>query len=194
MPVMPSLANSKEGNVRILRGVGHHIVRMISVQVSGAIHEPSEMQNNRVSQPPGHEERRPEALSPELHGDLSREHEAHVQGEPRIKLLLEHNNRILVKVAEVQLLPRANDLRMLLQVQPSHVRKEEPAHGIVRISVGLGILVVDAMVSRPMVNRSLIRDGVAQHEEEAYGEGGAVGSVGPEAMDTNSNAESTVCE
>ena len=39
MPVVPSLPNGEEGNVGILGRVGHHIVRMISVQMSGAIHE-----------------------------------------------------------------------------------------------------------------------------------------------------------
>ena len=43
------------------------------------------------------------------------------------------------------------------------MREEEPAHGIVRVGVGLGILVVDAMVARPVVDRSLVGDGIAQH-------------------------------
>jgi hypothetical protein len=80
---------------------------------------------------------------------------------------------------------------MLLQVQPPHVREEKAAHGIVRVGFGLGILVMDAMIARPVVDRTLIGDGVAQHEEETNGEGGAVGAVGPEAMDTDGNAEST---
>ncbi len=72
------------------------------------------------------------------------------------------------------------------------MREEEPAHSIVRIGVRLRILVVDAMIARPMVDRSLIGDGVAKHEEEAYGEGGAVGAVGPETMDTDGDAKPTV--
>ena len=39
MPVVPSLPDGEERNVWILGGVGHDVVRMISVQMSGAIHE-----------------------------------------------------------------------------------------------------------------------------------------------------------
>jgi hypothetical protein len=39
MPVVPSLLDGKERNIWILRGVGHDVVRMISMQVSGAIHK-----------------------------------------------------------------------------------------------------------------------------------------------------------
>jgi hypothetical protein len=37
----------------------------------------------------------------------------------------------------------------------------------VRVGVGLGMLVVDAMVARPVQDGSLIGDGVAKHEEDA---------------------------
>ena len=94
-----------------------------------------------------------------------------------------------MEVAEVQFLPRADDLGVLLQIQPSHVGEEEPAHSIVRVGVGLGVLVVDAMVARPVQDGSLIGNGVAQHEEDADRERGTVRPVGPEAMGTNGDAE-----
>ena len=47
------------------------------------------------------------------------------------------------------------------------MREEEPAHSIVRVGVRLRILVVDAMVARPVQDGSLIGDGVAKHEKDA---------------------------
>lgn len=69
---------------------------------------------------------------------------------------------------------------------------EETAHGIVWVGVGFGVFVMDAVVTCPMVNGSLVGDGVAKHEEHTDGEGGGVGSVGPEAMDADGYAEATV--
>ena len=69
------------------------------------------------------------------------------------------------------------------------MREEEPTHGIVRVGVGLGVLVMDAMVACPVQDGSLIGDGVAQHEEDADRKSGTVGPVGPEAMGTNGDAE-----
>jgi len=121
---------------------------------------------HRDSQGPSHEERRPEALAPALDCDLGWEDVAHVEREPRIEFLLKHDDRVLMEVAEIQLLPGADHLWVLLDVQPAHVGEEKTAHGVMRISVSLTVLVVDAVVAGPVVDRSLVRDGVAQHEEE----------------------------
>ncbi len=69
--------------------------------------------------------------------------------------------------------------------------KEETTHGIVWISVGLRIFVMDAMITGPVVNGALVGDGVAQHEEETDGERGGVGTVGPETMDADGDTEAT---
>lgn len=51
---------------------------------------------------------------------------------------------------------------------------------------------VDAMIARPVVDGALVGDGVAEHEGEADGEGGGVGAVGPEAVDSYGDAEAAV--
>ena len=70
--------------------------------------------------------------------------------------------------------------------------EEESTHGIVRISIRFGILVMDTMITCPMVNRSLIGNRVTQHEEESDGEGSAVGSMRPKSVHTNGDSKSTV--
>lgn len=40
---------------------------------------------------------------------------------------------------------------MLANQQPTDVGKEEPPHGIVGVCICLGILVVDAVVPRPLI-------------------------------------------
>ena len=54
---------------------------------------------------------------------------------------------------------------------------EESTHGIVWVGIRLGIFVVDTVVTCPVVDGSLVGDGVAKHEGETDGEGGGVGSV-----------------
>ena len=80
---------------------------------------------------------------------------------------------------------------MLLDVEPTHVCEEEPAHGIVRVGISLRVFVVDSMIASPVVDRTLVGDGVAQHEKEADGEGGGVGAVRPQAMDADGYTEAT---
>ena len=72
------------------------------------------------------------------------------------------------------------------------MREEEPAHGIVWVGIGFGIFVMDAMITSPVVDGSLVSDGIAQHEDEADGEGGRVGAVRPQTVDADGNAEATV--
>ncbi len=48
------------------------------------------------------------------------------------------------------------------------------------------------MIARPVVDGALVGDGVAEHEGEADGEGGGVGAVGPEAVDSYGDAEAAV--
>lgn len=90
---------------------------------------------------------------------------------------MEHDDGILVKVAKVQFLPGADDLGVFLDVEPPHVCEEEPAHGIMWVSVGFGIFVMNSMITSPVIDGSLVGDGVAEHEKESDGEGGGVGAV-----------------
>jgi hypothetical protein len=164
---------------------------VITKQVRRTIDQPRKVQNKHVSQCPSNKERRPETLPPKLDSNLGRENKAHVKSEPWIELLLEHDHRILVQIAKIQFLPSPNHLGVFLDVQPTHVCEEEPSRGVVWVGMRLGILVVDAMVAGPVVDGSLVRDGVAQHEEEADGKGGGVGTVRPEAMDSDGYAKAT---
>ncbi len=51
---------------------------------------------------------------------------------------------------------------------------------------------MDAMIASPVVDGSLVRDGVAQHEEETDGEGSGVRAVRPKTVHADGDAEATV--
>eukprot|EP01083_Nonionella_stella_P280898 955810_1 len=138
--------------------------------MSSTVDQPGEVQDSHVSQCTCNEEGRPETLPPEFDSNLCREDEAHVKCKPRIQLLLEHDYRILVEIAKIKLFSGSDNLRVFLHIQPSHVSIEESPHGIVGIGISLRVFVVDAMITGPMVNGSLVGDGVAKHEDEADGE------------------------
>lgn len=73
-------------------------------------------------------------------------------------------------------------LWVLLHVQPAHVREEEPACGVVRVCVLLGVLVVHPVVPGPVVDGALVGHRVDKHEEYASCPVRIVGSVGPQAV------------
>lgn len=81
---------------------------------------------------------------------------------------------------------------MLLHIEPAHVRKEKPSSSVVRIGILLRVLVVHAVVARPVVDGTLVRHRVDEHHEHADGPVGIVGAVRPETVDAAGDAEPTV--
>jgi hypothetical protein len=67
-------------------------------------------------------------------------------------LSLENDDRVLQNIAHVDGFSAPFDFGMLLAQQPSDVGEKETTAGVVRISVGLAKLVVDAVISAPFVN------------------------------------------
>lgn len=189
VPVVPTFSNSEEGHIRVFGRVGQDIVGMITVQMGSGVDKPGEVKNKHISQRSGDEETIPEFLPPVMLSDLSGEYKAHVQCEPWIQLLLEHDYGIFVQVSEIQFFPCPDNLGMLLDIQPAHVSEEKSPCGIVRIGIGLGILVMNTMVTSPVENGALVGDGVAKHEGEANGEGGAVRAMGPQAVHSYGDPE-----
>jgi len=179
MPVVPSLADGAPGDDRILRWVGHDVIRVVSVQVRGRVDEPGEVQDDAVSESTGDEEGVPEVGTPEVGRNLGRQDVAHVEREPRIELLLEVHGRVLHEIGKVHVASRFDDFGMLLDEQPSHVGEEESSRGVVRVGIGFRILVVDAVIACPVVDAALVGDGVAEHQENSERKPGLVRSVGP---------------
>lgn len=189
VPVVPSLPNGAERNEGILSGVGQDVVRVIAHEMCGGVDEPGEVQYDGVTEGTGNEEGVPEVLPPEVLRDLGGHDVAHVQSEPRVELLLEHDEGVLVQVGEVEVASGLDDGGMLLDEEPAHVSEEEAAGGIVRVGLGLRELVVDAVVAGPVEDAALVGDGVGQHEEEPDGEAGLVRAVGPQSVDADGDAK-----
>ena len=189
MPVVPPLADGAEGDEGILGGVGQDVVRVIAHEMGGGVDEPGEVQHDGVTEGTGHEEGVPEVLPPEVLRDLGGHDVAHVQSEPRVELLLEHDEGVLVQVGEVEVASGLDDGGMLLDEEPAHVREEESAGGVVGVGLGLRELVMDAVVAGPVEDAALVGNGVGQHEEEPDGEAGLVRAVGPQSVDADGDAK-----
>ena len=189
VPVVPSLPDGAEGHDGVLGGVAEQVVGVVPHEVGGAVDQPGEVQDDAVAQGPSDEESVPEVLPPEVLGDLGGHDVAHVEGEPGIALLLEHDGGIVEKVGEVEVPPRLDDVWVLLDEEPPHVREEEAPGGVVRVGGGLGELVVDTVVAGPVPDGALVSYGVDKHEEEASREGRLVRPVRPEAMDPHRDAD-----
>jgi len=106
-------------------------------------------------------------------------------------LFLESNDGVTLKVGHVNSSSLDFDCRMLLGHEPSHVGKEEPSLGIMRVGIGLGIFVMDAVVPAPLVDRVLECDRLEQGQEELERKFGLVGLVSPETVTPGRDSEST---
>lgn len=81
---------------------------------------------------------------------------------------------------------------MLLDVQPAHVSEKETALGVVGVRVRLGVLVVDTVVPRPVVDRPLVSHRVDEHHEYANAPVRIVRSVRPQPVDSAGDSNTTV--
>jgi len=124
MPIVPTLSDCSDGHPSVLRRVGLGIVRTGSPEMSSTIDQPGEVQHNHIAKSTSNPEASPEALSP-VEREESWEDEAHEQGEPWVKFLLEHDDGIVVEVVEVYFLARLSDLLGFLHIKPAHVCKEK---------------------------------------------------------------------
>ncbi len=99
-----------------------------------------------------------------------------------ISLLLEHDDLVLLDVAHVDVLEFVHRVRVLGHQQPTDVRVEEPASRVVRVGVGLGVFVVQAVVERPLVDAVLEGQRVHHHEQQPQRQRGLVAAVAPQAV------------
>lgn len=190
VPVVPTLTNSNESHNGILSRHGGGFIRMIAVEVSTRVDIPGAVEDETVAESTSNPETIPEAFAP-LHSHDSREDEAHEKSEPRVKSVLENDNRISLKIEVVQLLSRLLHSLVLLDEQPSHVREEESAKGIMRIGGSIREFVVDTVVSGPMEDRSLVSNRVDEHEEYSEGQDSLIGAMRPQAMRTSGDSQAS---
>jgi hypothetical protein len=64
--------------------------------------------------------------------------------------------RIFLQVGKVHFTSRLDHVRVLLDEKPPHVGEEESTSGVVWVSIGFRVLVMDAMVAGPVENGSLV--------------------------------------
>lgn len=81
-------------------------------------------------------------------------------------LFLEADNWILQQVAHLDTGSPDQDVRVLLHHEPAHVTEEESPFRVMRISVCLTELVVNTMITAPLVNVILTGRRLHDHEED----------------------------
>mmetsp|Transcript_29731 Transcript_29731/g.36900 ORF Transcript_29731/g.36900 Transcript_29731/m.36900 type:complete len:208 (+) Transcript_29731:403-1026(+) len=153
------------------------------------VHHPCAMQHPHIAQAARNEEAIPKRLTPSVLRDKAGHEEAPEEVPPRVVLVLEHHKRILLEVVHIHLASGLRHPRILLQVEPAHVRKPEPANSIMRVGNGLRVEVVRAMIARPVKNGTLVGDRVAKHDDSAIGERCLVATMCPEAVGATSDTE-----
>lgn len=65
--------------------------------------------------------------------------------------ILKHHNRIALKITEIDSGSFGSDVRMFLQQQPANVREEKSATIVMRIGIGVGELMMNAMITSPNI-------------------------------------------
>lgn len=73
-------------------------------------------------------------------------------------LSLEPDHRISQQVSDIKSFPLLNDISMLPNKQPPDVGEEEAPAGVVGVSIGLRVLVVDSVVPGPLEDVILQRE------------------------------------
>jgi hypothetical protein len=102
--------------------------------------------------------------------------------EPRVEDFLEYDDRISEEIRAVKTFSRFDDSRVFLHQQPTNVREEEPPLGVVGIGRRLAALVVHAMISSPVVDGTLVRDRVCEHEVDSHWKGCTVRTMRPQPV------------
>lgn len=128
-------------------------------------------------------------------------------------LFLESHNRVLHNIIHANLTALSDDLRVLAHEKPTNVSKEEAAVSVMGVSVSLRVLVVDSMVTTPLVNVILYKKkgninnqfsfknvekviylkshSLDKSEENTKGQASLVRAVSPETMAASSDTQAT---
>jgi hypothetical protein len=105
--------------------------------------------------------------------------------------VLEHYDGVTLQIRHIHLLPVLLDIGVLLAHEPANVRKEEATAGIVWVSIAVRELVVNAMISHPLVYAVLECDRLPERKENSERNIGFVCTVGPQTMSTGRDSIAT---
>mmetsp|Transcript_15550 Transcript_15550/g.52499 ORF Transcript_15550/g.52499 Transcript_15550/m.52499 type:complete len:202 (-) Transcript_15550:489-1094(-) len=188
MPIVPAFAKRGDSDQEVFRGIGFWVVGSVAVEVRCRVHEPGEVKDCHVAHKAGDEQALPVGISPSC-ADKGRHSKTPKHAPPRMRPALQLADELRAYVTHVNLLARLNYGLVFLQVKPAHMGKEEAAKGVVGICHGLGVQMVHAMVTYPMVDSALIRNGVCNHGDEAEGSFGLVRAVRPKPMGATGDAK-----
>lgn len=177
VPVVPSLSDGAVRDKRILTGVGHNIIWVVTVQMRRRVDKPGKVEDDAITKGTGHKERIPKVLSPKVLSDLCRPDITDVKSKPWVQLFLKGDTPIFRKISKIHFFSSLVNIGVLFHHKPANVGVEKTSGSIVGISIRFTEFVVDAVVTAPMVDTSLVGEGVAKHKEESDGPCSLIGSV-----------------
>ena len=105
-PVVPPFADTQGGDHRILGRPGRLIVRMISEEVGGRVHQPCGVQGHYEAEGSSNPQAVQEGFPPASQGNQGWTQEAYEQAQPGFSIVLKHDNGVGFEVGKVQLTPR----------------------------------------------------------------------------------------
>ncbi|KAH9403484.1 hypothetical protein TYRP_015378 [Tyrophagus putrescentiae] len=162
----PSITARDGRREGVLRRGDPPVVDLLAEEVSGRVDQRSLVNGENVAEEvEGHRDE--EIFAPEEpgHGDGEGEEDDDHQG--NVEPPLEGHHGVCSEVGEVDRPLLGQVLRMRVHHRPADVREEEAAAGVVRIGVRVG---------------PLVRQRIAEHEEDAKGQTGLVRPVRPQAV------------
>jgi len=118
--------------------------------MSSRVDQPSDVKGKGIAETASVQESSQGALVPTKDGDKSWDKEAHEEVEVRVESVLEGDNRVFKKIINLDLLHSLDTLGVALNKQPSNMRVEESTISVVRVSISVTVLVMDAVISAPM--------------------------------------------
>jgi len=189
MEVVVPFAQSQGSNCEIFCRSDVLVVGAVAKHVGSGIDEPGCIEGEAITKNHSHEVGIPQSLTPKVPRHQGGHHKAHQDDRRDVVLPLIKDDRVSQDVGHVHLSTDTIHIRVLLAQKPSHVGKEEPLLGIYGVGGGLGVLVVDTVVSGPYENGILIRHRVAQGQEDTKRKAGFICPVGPKSVHSSRDPE-----
>lgn len=190
MVIVPALAEGADADAVAVGGANGVVVRFHAPNVGRGVHQPSHMQRQRVSEEGG---------VPRVHGFLvpvvtrypSGKQKAENRHQDDVKPALPDDNKILLEIAHINRSPFADDIRMLTDQKPTHVRKEETPLRVVRIRVRVREFMMDSVIPHPLINMILESYGLQKHKDNSHRPFRFVRSVSPQSVSACCNTDSS---
>jgi len=185
--VVPALTHGDKGGDDVVAGGMSVVKRLLSQPVSERVDAKGGVVHKAETQDASIEEAAC-PVAPSITGHKGGEEEAHNHKHQEVVAVLPHDHFVTVQVGDVG---AAKALWVLLENHPAQVCVHEALVDGVGVLLSICESVVGAMVAGPPSDGALDRAATDGGQHDLQGEGGRVGSVGPQPVIASSDAEAS---